>query len=235
MSDDWTRRGFLGAAAVAAGAAVRPALAKDAAEAAAAGGIKIVAVCCSPRKGKTTAAALTVCLDAAKGVDAKIQTELIELAGMAIPGQVAAGVPLAEGEKDDFPKLAAKLADPKVRGIIIGTPVYFSNMTFLCKAFLDRCMAFRKKYDLADRVGGVLAIGAARNGGQELAIRSVQAALHCHDMVVVGAGRPTSRFGAAVWSKAGKTLADDKHGMAAAKDLGRRVAQVALRLSGAAG
>jgi len=233
MSDELTRRGLLGAAgaAVAAGAVGVAASAAETDEAAANRAIKIVAVACSPRKGKTTAAALTVSLAAAAKVDARIQTELIELAGASIPGQVALGMPLATGEKDDFPAVAAKLADPAVAGILIGTPVYFSNMTFLCKAFLDRCMAFRKKFELADKVGGVLAVGAARNGGQELAIRSVQAALFCHDMIVVGSARPTSRFGAAVWSKAGKTLADDKHGLGAAANLGRRVADVALRLA----
>ena len=225
MAKDLTRRGLLGAAgaAFAAGTVAR---------AASTGGAKIIGVSCSPRKGQTTAASLKVCLDAAGAVDAKIETELIELAGMAVPGEPAAGVPLPEGHGDDFPKLAAKLADPRVRGIIIGTPVYFSSMTSLCKAFLDRWMVFRKKFELTDKVAGVLAVGAARNGGQELTIQSVQAALFCHDMIVVGAGRPTSRFGASVWSKAGKALADDKAVMDAAKDLGRRVAEVALRLSG---
>ncbi len=235
MKRDVSRRNFVGAAGAAAVAGLAGQVAAEPTARAAGKAIKIVGVCCSPRKGKTTAASLRVCLDAAGAVDAKIETELIELAGMVIPGQLAAGVPLAQGHRDDFPKLAAKLADPKVRGIIIGTPVYFSNMTALCKAFLDRWMVFRKQFELADKVAGVLAIGAARNGGQELTIQSVQAALFCHDMIVVGAARPTSRFGAAVWSKAGKTLADDKAGMDAAKNLGRRVAQVALRLSGGTG
>ena len=235
MSDDWTRRGFLGAAAaVATGSAARAAAAAEPERAKGDGGIKIVAVSCSPRKGKTTAAALKACLDAAAKVGPKVATELIELAGLAIPGQVALGMPLAPGEKDDFPALVGKLADPAVRGIVIGTPVYFINMTFLCKAFLDRWMVFRKNFELADRVGGVLAVGGARNGGQELAIRSVQAALFCHDMIMVGAARPTSRFGAAVWPKAGKTPVDDTHGMAAARNLGRRVAHVASCLSAGA-
>jgi multimeric flavodoxin WrbA len=95
------------------------------------GTIKIVAISCSPRKGKTTATALGVCLQAAKEVSPRIETELIELAGLKINGSVAAGVPLQEGEQDDFPKLVPTLADPQVRGIIIGTPVYFGNMSSL--------------------------------------------------------------------------------------------------------
>ena len=171
---------------------------------------------------------MRACLEAAKEAGAGV--ELIELAGLAIDGNIAAGVPLAPGQKDDFPAVAAKLADPKVGGIIIGTPVYFSGMSSLCKAFLDRWMAFRRTYPLTDRVAGVLAVGGSRNGGQEVAIRSVQDALFCHDMIVVGSGRPTSRFGAAVWSKGGKAEAD-KDGMASVGNLGRRVAKVALALA----
>ncbi len=33
---------------------------------------------------------------------------------MKIPGEVAAGVPLEPGERDDFPQLAPKLSDPAV-------------------------------------------------------------------------------------------------------------------------
>ena len=197
--------------------------------------LKIIGVCCSPRKGKTTAASLKVCLAAAGQVDAKIETELIELAGMAIPGKPAAGVPLDAGEKDDFGALVPKLSDPKVGGIIIGTPVYFGNMTFLCKAFLDRWIVFRKnKMALSNKVAGVLAVGACRNGGQELTIQSVQAALLAQEMIVVGDGRPTAHIGATVWSGGKSDVTEDTFGMSTAKNLGRRVAETAMRLSAAA-
>jgi len=233
MAKDLSRRRFLGVAGAAAGAAAGPSLAKAADAKPAGGKLRIVAVCCSPRKGKTTAASLNVCLAAAGAVDARIETELIELAGMDIDGSLAAGVPLAPGRKDDFPKLVEKLADPAVGGIVVGTPVYFGNMTSLCKAFLDRCMVFRKKdFALADKVAGVLAVGGARNGGQEITIQSVQAALLCQEMILVGDGRPTGHFGATVWSGGKNDVTEDAFGMATAKNLGRRVAQVALRLAG---
>ncbi|MCC6697570.1 MAG: NAD(P)H-dependent oxidoreductase, partial [Candidatus Hydrogenedentes bacterium] len=102
---------------------------------------KIIAVCCSLRKGKTTSAALTHCLNAAKEQDADLDTELIELAELNIPAQVALGLPLKPGELDDFPGVAEKLLDPAVAGLVVGSPVYFGTMSALCKAFLDRCMA----------------------------------------------------------------------------------------------
>jgi multimeric flavodoxin WrbA len=189
------------------------------------GTTKIIAISCSPRKGKGTAASLQECLKGAKGVGDAIEIELIDLAGLDIEGSVAAGVPLAKGRKDDFPAVAKKLSDPKVGGIIIGTPVYFSSMSSLCKAFIERMMVFYRKDVLTGMPVGVLAIGGSRNGGQEVTIRSVQDSLFCYDMVVVGTGR---RFGAAVWAKGG--AANDKEGMDAAKKLGRRVAETALAM-----
>lgn len=198
------------------------------------GQIKILGISCSPRKGKTTAASLGVCLQAAKEVGDRIETELIELAGLKINGNVAAGIPLAEGEQDDFPSLVPRLRDPKVRGIIIGTPVYFGNMSSLCKAFLDRCIVlYQDNHALSNKVAGVLAVGGTRNGGQEVTIQSVQVSLFCQEMIVVGNGRPSSRLGATVWSGAEGGVLKDEFGITTAKTLGRRVAEVALQVTGA--
>ena len=231
MSDNLTRRVFLGTAgaAIAAGSGARAVEAAES-DSKPAGRLKILAVACSPRKGKNTAASLAVCLEGAAEAGERIDVELIDLAGLAIDGSPAAGVPLPKGQPDDFPALVPKLTDPGVGGIIIGSPVYFSGMSALCKAFLDRWMAFYRKGALADKVAGVLAVGGSRNGGQEVVIRSVQDAMFCHDMIVVGPGKPASRFGASVWSKDG--AAADKDGLAAAKNLGRRVATIALALAG---
>jgi len=231
MADKYTRRKFL--ATVGAAVAIDAAAgAVHAAERQKSERIRIVGIACSPRKGKTTAASLKVCLDAAAQVDPRIEVELIELAGMKIDGSLAGGLDLPPGQKDDFSELIPKLSDPKVAGIIIGTPVYFCNMTSLCKAFLDRCIAFRKNnFALANKVAGVLAVGAARNGGQEITIQSVQAALLCQEMIIVGDARPGARIGAAVWNDGSDDVTKDEFGMAAAKNLGRRVAEVALKIA----
>jgi len=234
MTDDLSRRRFLGVAgtAAAAGAVAATASAQDQ-KAAPASPIKILAICTSPRQDMSTAKSLQVALDAAREVDPeRVEVELVELAGLRIPGEPAAGVELEPGERDDFPSLVPKLSDPKVAGLIIGTPVYFSNMSYLCKAFLDRLILFRKNdLALAGKVAGVIAVGAGRNGGQLLAVESVQGALYCQDMIVVGAGRPTTRCGAAVWSQKDKDVTDDEAGMQAVRDVGRCVAELALRLA----
>lgn len=232
MKPEVTRRNFLGAAgsASAIGAGTHVALAADAGNAASKNKIKVVGICTSPRKGKSTAAALKICLAAAQL--AGVETELIELAGMQIPGEPAAGVPLAPGQQDDFPKLAARLSDPQLAGMIIGTPVYFGNMSFLCKAFLDRCAVFRRNFGFSNIIGGVLAVAGGRNGGQELTLRSVHTCLLGQEMIVVGDGRPGGHWGGTLWSGAPGGVTQDEYGVKTARQLGRRVAEVALNFHG---
>jgi multimeric flavodoxin WrbA len=195
------------------------------------GKVKALGVVGSLRKGKTTAAAMKICLEAAAAVAPTVQVELIELADYRIPGGPAAGLPLEPGERDDFPKLAEKLSDPALAAVIVGTPVYFGSMSALCKTFLERCTMFRKNFGLANKVAGVLAVGACRNGGQELTIQGVQAALMSYEMLLVGDGRPTSHRGATLVNTK-DDIAGDEFGISTAKNLGRRVAEVALRLAG---
>jgi len=142
-----------------------------------------------------------------------IEIELIELAGMGIPAEVAAGIPLAEGQKDDFPAIAAKLSDPKVVGVIIGSPVYFNNMSGLCKAFIDRCMALRKSFRPRRQ-------GRGRPGRRWRPER--RAGTH-HPVHPGGAAEPRSRrrghepsdrrMGAALWNQ-GDDITKDEFGLA---------------------
>jgi multimeric flavodoxin WrbA len=229
MTGDVTRRNFLRSAGV--GAAATALVTTDSARGHETGAKKkILGVCCSLRQGKTTATAVEVALQAAcKVAPESIDTELIELAGRSIPAKLAVGEALNPGEVDDFPAIAEKLTDPAVLGIIVGTPVYLANMSSLCKVFLERCSAFRKQgFALSGKVAGVLAVGGVRNGGQELAIQSVQAALFCQEMLLVGDGRPTAHFGAALWNQGQAGIDEDEVGLSTAQNLGRHVAQVVL-------
>ena len=224
MERNLSRREIMAAvgAAAAAGVAGQTIAAEPAAPAV--GKVKIIGVACSPRKGKTTAEGLKLALDAAAKVAPSIEAELIELAGMDIPV-------FAPGKgAGDFVKIAPKLSAAGVGGILIGTPVYFGNMSSLCKAFLDHWSGFRRSFALSGKVGGVLAVGGVRNGGQELTIQSVQAALMAQEMVIVGDARPTAHCGATLWNQK-DSVAGDAFGCGTAANLGRRVAEVALRLA----
>lgn len=223
MVEDVTRRGFLQTV----GATVATVGSAAGAEPATIGKkIRVLGVSCSPRKGKTTAASVQIALKAAAEVDSVIETELIELAGMNIPV-----LDPVKWHKGDFERLEGKLADPAVAGLIIGTPVYFSGLSSLCKAFIDHCGVFRKNnFALRNTVAGVVAVGGMRNGGQVLAIQSVQAALMCQEMIVVGDGSPTAHLGATVLNDGKDDISRDEFGLKTLRNLGRRVAEVALRV-----
>jgi len=196
--------------------------------------MKILAINGSPRKGKTTSFALGQALEAARSVSDSIETELIELGGLDIRCCIGCNKcqkPLQCSQDDDFMSLLPKLTDKNIAGVIIGTPVYMGTMTGLCKNFLDRAVALRRaEFAWEDVVGGVLAVGEARNGGQELTIQAVQAALFVQNMVLVGDGPPDSHCGATLSSGIPGGIKNDEAGITTAKNLGVRVAQLALKL-----
>jgi len=230
MRDDVNRRMFLGTAA---GAGIGTVLAANAVAAGAetAGKIKIVAVSCSPRKGKTTAQGLRIVLDAAaQAAPERIETVLIELAGLSLPMEPAFGQPVPDGVRDDFTMVAEQLADPALGALIVGSPVHYANMSTLCKIFIDRLGMFRKDFRLSGKVAGALAVGAARNGGQELVLRCIHSALICQEMVLVGDGKPTGHFGATLWNNSNDDISTDEFGVKTAANLGRHAAETALRL-----
>jgi len=193
--------------------------------------VKILGISCSPRKGKTTATAVQAALDAAKKVDRRIEVELLDLGGLEISGWAGGAKPNeAQQITDDFDLILPKLRDPNVGGWIIGSPSYFRSMSALCKAFLERLAVLRSpKLLLADKPVGVLAVGAYRNGGQELVIEQIQAAMLCHEVMVVG-GKPGAHQGATLWNAYKDDITKDEFGMDTARKLGIRVAEATLRL-----
>jgi multimeric flavodoxin WrbA len=224
------RRGFL-TTGLAAGAGIVSAGASSA-SGKGSGKIKIVGISCSPRKGKTTATAVNVALEAAKSIDSRIETQLLDLGGINISGWNGGTKPSnAELLKDDFElKVLPMLRDPVPDGLIIGSPSYFRSMSALCKVFLERIAVLRSpKLLLADKPVGVLAVGAYRNGGQELVIEQIQAAMLCHEVMIVG-GKPGAHQGATLWNAYNDDITKDEFGIESAKKLGIRIAEAALRL-----
>jgi multimeric flavodoxin WrbA len=195
--------------------------------------VRIVGVACSPREGKTTATAVKAALEAAKGVDLRIKTEFMDLGGLEISGSLG-GTTSADSKQpeDDFDLyVLTRLKEPVPDGLIIGSPSYFRTMSALCKAFLERIAVLRSpKLLLADKPVGVLAVGAYRNGGQELVIEQIQAAMLCHEVMIVG-GKPGAHQGATLWNNYNDDITKDEFGMDSARKLGIRVAEAALRLA----
>ena len=88
-------------------------------------------------------------------------------------------------KQDDMAKVLDWLE--KANGIIVASPVYFGSITAQLKAVFDRTIPLRRQgFKLKDRVGCAIAVGGARNGGQEKALDCVHAWMHVHGMIVVG-------------------------------------------------
>jgi len=186
--------------------------------------VKILGVSCSPRKGMTTAKAVQAALDVAKGVDPRIVVELIDLGGLNIAGYSP------KPPQDDFTTILPKLQDPAFGGLIIGSPSYYRGMSSLCKAFIERCAPLREPtMVLANKPVGVVAVGAFRNGGQEMTIEQIQAAMLCFGMIAVGGNAPAFQGATVVSTK--DDISADTLGLDTAKKLGAHVAEMALRLA----
>ena len=195
--------------------------------------MKIIGFSASARKNKSTHFLLGQCLDAVKLIpDAAgkpIETELIDLAPMTINGCIACDACKKKGvmcsQRDDFQTLIPKLADPDLAGIILATPVYMGSMTSQAKAFWDRTVLFRRNgFMLKNRLGGAIAVGGSRNGGQELTVQGVHAAMMIHGMIIVGDGE---HFGGAAWSNHPDGYQGDDTGIGSARNLGRGMAEIA--------
>ena len=215
-----TRRNFLATAGV---AALATGLAQGAEEAPKGKPVKIIGVSCSPRKGMTTAKAVQAALDAAKNVDPRIEVELIDLGGLNIAGYSP------KPSQDDFTAILPKLQDPALGGLIIGSPCYYRSLSGLAKCFLERLAPLREpKMVLANKPFGVVTVGAFRNGGQEMTIQQIQAILLCYGMIAVGGHAPA--FQGATLLSANDSITQDDLGLKTAAQLGKHVAEAALKL-----
>ena len=123
--------------------------------------MKILAICCSPRKKGNTEILLNEALAAAKKEGAEV--ELFTVAGKTIGPCLACNACREEGicaQKDDMQPLYDKMLEAD--GIIYGTPVYFYTLSAQCKAVMDRSIALNHpKRNLNNKVGGIVVVGAS--------------------------------------------------------------------------
>jgi len=110
--------------------------------------------------------------------------------------------------------------------VIIGSPVYFANMSGEVKTFLDN---WSLKFDLfrerkmRNKVGAAFATGMAVSAGKEFTILGILAAMLNNQMIIVSGG---GGFGASATTGPDSPGIDEKE-LASARDLGKRVAEVA--------
>ncbi|RLI29814.1 flavodoxin family protein [Candidatus Bathyarchaeota archaeon] len=126
--------------------------------------------------------------------------------------------------KDDALEILRRMEEAD--GILIATPVYFGLPSSRLKALMDRTISLRVAgFKLRNKVGGALAVGAHRHGGQEIALTAIHAWMLVHDMLVVSDGMPTAHFGAAGFARGRADAEKDEIGVKLARNLGKRLAQ----------
>lgn len=106
-------------------------------------------------------------------------------------------------------------------GIIMGSPVYFGQMSAKMKAFVDKSVEVYGKLD--GKVGAAFTSSGGNVSGAETTLLSLIHALLIHGMVVIGRSQGKHYGGAAVGSPQKEDIED-------CKDLGQRVAKLVARL-----
>jgi multimeric flavodoxin WrbA len=228
--NDMNRRFFLGAAAASVAAAL-PVLANG--PGAAPGSVKIIGLVGSLRKGKSTFKAMQLALDSAKTVSPAISTDIIELSGLNLDPYIAVGSKSSD-RPDDFPAVREKLTAPDVYGILMCSPVYMGIVSSPLKQLFERMLAFRQGgFPLKNKVGGAIAVGGGRNTGVELILQQLIMFMISQEMILVGDGNPGDHWGGTMQSQ-GDELSKDEGSLNTVKGVGKRVAEIALRMAASA-
>jgi NAD(P)H dehydrogenase (quinone) len=119
-----------------------------------------------------------------------------------------------EVSKDDF--IASS-------GVIAGSPVYFGSMAAQLKQIFDDYVGVRKKME--GKVGAAFATSADPSGGKETTMLSIIQVMLIYGMVIVGDPMAaTGHYGTACVGAPDRGTAEN------ARKLGRRVAELALKL-----
>jgi multimeric flavodoxin WrbA len=224
------RRTFVGATALSAAASL-PLLSKAATPAA--GSVKIIGLVGSLRKGKTSYKAMELALESAKTVNPAIATEIIELSGLNLDPYIAVNAKSSD-RPDDFPALSSRLSAPDVHGVLMASPVYMGIVSTPLKALFERMVAFRRGgFPLRNKVGGAIAVGGGRNTGFELILQQLLLFMVSQGMIVVGDGKPGEHWGGTIQSQKDE-LINDEPSLNTVRGVGKRVAEVALRMAASA-
>ncbi len=189
--------------------------------------LKVVGIVGSPRSGANTEYMVRYTLEELEKLG--FETEVVTLHDKTINYCVGCDRCKETNEcaiSDDMQELTKKVADAD--GIIMGSPVYFGNITGLAKSFIDRLRPLRNVHAFKYKVCGAITTGGFRNGGQETAIHSIYDFFLIQGGIVVGDDRPTAHYGAI---GVGDTK-DDEIAVTTCRNLARRMSDVLKKLNG---
>lgn len=147
--------------------------------------MKVLGIVCSPRKGGNTEILMREALKAVEEAGGK--SELRLMADMDIAPCDACGVCWETSVckiDDDMQEVYDLLL--KSDGVIIGTPVYFINVSAQAKALIDRTYALLRSGKLRGKVAGALVAVRRVGGGQVLSL--MYSYFAAQRMVIAGGG-----------------------------------------------
>ena len=183
--------------------------------------MKVVAFNGSARKGGNTATLLQQVLEeiAMEG----IETELIELAGRAVPGCIACYKCFERKnhqcavDNDIINEAIAKMTEAD--GILLGSPTYFADVSASMKGLIERCgMVSRANGDMFKRKVGA-GVVAVRRAGASHVFSSLNNFFTIGQMIIVG----SSYWNIGIGRDPGEVL-NDQEGIRTMQDLGRNMA-----------
>ncbi|OYT53766.1 MAG: flavodoxin [Candidatus Altiarchaeales archaeon ex4484_2] len=187
--------------------------------------MRIVGISGSPRRGGNTDTLVRRALKLCEKEGAEV--EFIPLSGKKI--EYCEGCFICKRndciKEDDAGEIFDSME--KSDALIIGSPTYFSSVSGRLKSLFDRSLPLRiRDYRLRDKIGGAIAVGGSRNGGQEFAVRDIHNWMLLHEMVVV-ADRETAHFGGICVGSDPADVLEDRTGLRTVDNLAQRVLDVA--------
>ena len=186
--------------------------------------MKILGISGSPNKDGNTAYAVQYALDILKEDGAEIC--YISLAGRDIHPCIGCwsctktGKCVFDGDGDDMAEIRNAMV--WCDGLIIGSPVAYGLINGQTKVMIDRSVpvrAYQGAFRMAGKIGGGIACGAFRNGGQELTLQCIHTYMLQQNMRVVSDGPPYAHSGAAIVGAA----QDDELGLKTVTNLAKNI------------
>lgn len=187
------------------------------------------------RHGSVARLAEWICrgVNAVPGASARLRT---------VPPVTAATGPRLPDIPSEGPPYAGPADLAECAGLLLGSPTRFGNMAAALKHFLDGTGSEWLSGTLRGKPAGVFTASSSLHGGQESTLLSMSIPLLHHGMVLVGVpySEPAvgstrtggSPYGAGHLARQPSDTETDADEIRIARHLGRRVAEVALRLEG---
>lgn len=194
--------------------------------------VKILGLCCSPRKGASEYVTEQA-LAAAREFSPEIETELVTLRGKKINPCIDCKYCLREKTfcclEDDMQPIFEKIIEAD--GILVVSPVYVMSATPQLHALCSRMRPAMHCYPgmLRNKFAAAVGVGGTRNGGQETTVTDIINLFGTRSINIV-TNESRGYTGGKVWSNDGgaEGAAADEIGMKTVTGLSRKLAEVCL-------